>query len=62
MDDYRVKNFFYIPGIYPTNGPEACKYILQDSHCSILVVEDQKQLDKVGIICGGHKSNYLYIY
>ena len=34
-------------GIYPTNGPEACKYILEQSNCSILVVEDQVQLDKV---------------
>jgi hypothetical protein len=34
-------------GIYPTNGPEACKYMMIDSCCSILVVEDQKQLDKV---------------
>ena len=34
-------------GIYPTNGPEACKYILEHSKSNILVVEDQKQLDKV---------------
>lgn len=34
-------------GIYPTNGPEACQYILEQSKCSILVVEDQRQLDKV---------------
>jgi len=34
-------------GIYPTNGPEACKYILEDSTCSILVVEDDAQLNKV---------------
>ena len=34
-------------GIYPTNGTEACKYILEQSNCSILVVEDQVQLDKV---------------
>ena len=37
----------FATGIYPTNGPEACKYILEHSRCSILVVEDQKQLDKV---------------
>jgi len=36
-----------VAGIYPTNGTEACQYILQHSKCSILVVEDQKQLDKV---------------
>jgi len=34
-------------GIYPTNGPEACEYILKDSNCSILVVEDDNQLNKV---------------
>jgi len=37
----------FAAGIYPTNGPEACKYILDHSKCVILVVEDQKQLDKV---------------
>ena len=37
----------FATGIYPTNGPEACKYILEHSRCSILVVEDQKQLDKI---------------
>jgi len=34
-------------GIYPTNGTDACKYILDHCKCSILVVEDQKQLDKI---------------
>lgn len=34
-------------GIYPTNGKEACQYILDVSNCGILVVEDQKQLDKI---------------
>ena len=34
-------------GVYPTNGTEACKYILEQSNCSILVVENQMQLDKV---------------
>eukprot|EP00092_Neocalanus_flemingeri_P023238 GFUD01025198.1.p1 GENE.GFUD01025198.1~~GFUD01025198.1.p1 ORF type:complete len:664 (+),score=168.76 GFUD01025198.1:121-2112(+) len=37
----------FAAGIYPTNGTEACKYILEHSKCSILVVEDQKQLDKI---------------
>jgi hypothetical protein len=40
-----LKNFG--AGIYPTNGPEACKHMMVDSGCSIFVVEDQKQLDKV---------------
>jgi len=39
-------------GIYPTNGKEACKYILEVSKCSILVVEDQKQLEKIWDIRG----------
>lgn len=34
-------------GIYPTNGPEAVHYILEQSKCAVLVVEDQKQLDKI---------------
>jgi len=34
--------------IYLTNGPEACKYILEHSNYSIiLIVEDEKQLDKL---------------
>ena len=37
----------FATGIYPTNGSEACKYILEHSRCNILVVEDQKQLDKI---------------
>jgi len=39
-------------GIYPTNGTEACQFILNDSKCSILVVEDQKQLDKIWKVRG----------
>jgi len=34
-------------GIYPSNGPDACRYILENSNCRILVVEDQKQIDKI---------------
>ena len=37
----------FATGIYPTNGPDACKYILEHSKCNILVVEDQRQLDKI---------------
>ena len=37
----------FATGIYPTNGTEACKYILEHSKCNVLVVEDQKQLDKI---------------
>ena len=34
-------------GIYTTNSPEACYYILDDSKANIAVVENQKQLDKI---------------
>ena len=37
----------FATGIYPTNGPEAVRYILEHSKCNILVVEDQRQLDKI---------------
>ena len=37
----------FATGIYPTNGTDACKYILEHSKCNVLVVEDQKQLDKI---------------
>lgn len=34
-------------GIYPTSAKDACHYILEQSKCAILVVEDQRQLEKV---------------
>lgn len=34
-------------GIYTTNTPEACEYILKDSSSEIVVVENQLQLDKI---------------
>ena len=34
-------------GIYTTNSPEACKYIAINCRANILVVEDEKQLDKI---------------
>ena len=33
-------------GIYTTNNPEACKYIIEHCRADILVAEDAKQLDK----------------
>ena len=33
-------------GIYPTSSPDACRFIMQDCHANILVVEDDKQLAK----------------
>jgi long-subunit acyl-CoA synthetase (AMP-forming) len=34
-------------GIYPTNSTEACKYIAENCRANILVVEDEKQLEKI---------------
>ncbi|XP_034060842.1 long-chain-fatty-acid--CoA ligase ACSBG1 [Gymnodraco acuticeps] len=34
-------------GMYPTNSPEACQYVASDSKANIIVVENQKQLDKI---------------
>ncbi|XP_078541334.1 long-chain-fatty-acid--CoA ligase ACSBG1 isoform X2 [Lissotriton helveticus] len=34
-------------GIYSTNCPEACHYVASDSRANIIMVENQKQLDKV---------------
>ncbi|XP_068576804.1 long-chain-fatty-acid--CoA ligase ACSBG2-like [Cebidichthys violaceus] len=34
-------------GIYTTNSPEACQYVAANSEANILVVENQKQLDKI---------------
>ena len=34
-------------GIYTTNSPEACHYILENSRANIVMVENQMQLDKI---------------
>ena len=34
-------------GIYTTNTPEACHYILENCKANVVVVENQKQLDKI---------------
>lgn len=34
-------------GIYATNSPEACRYVLEDSECNICVVENNAQLQKI---------------
>ncbi|XP_067291957.1 long-chain-fatty-acid--CoA ligase ACSBG1 isoform X2 [Pseudorasbora parva] len=34
-------------GIYTTNSPEACLYVANDSRANVIVVENQKQLDKI---------------
>lgn len=33
-------------GVYPTNGPELCKHAIKTSNADIVVVEDEKQLQK----------------
>ncbi len=34
-------------GIYPTNAPPECQYVIDHSEAKILVVEDEEQLDKI---------------
>uniref|UniRef100_A0A671UC01 long-chain-fatty-acid--CoA ligase n=1 Tax=Sparus aurata TaxID=8175 RepID=A0A671UC01_SPAAU len=34
-------------GIYTTNSPEACQYVAANCEANVLVVEDQKQLNKI---------------
>ena len=34
-------------GIYPTNSVDACKFIAENCRANILVVEDEKQLEKI---------------
>ncbi|XP_043283439.1 long-chain-fatty-acid--CoA ligase ACSBG2-like isoform X2 [Venturia canescens] len=37
----------FATGIYTTNSPEACEFCAENSRANILVVEDNKQLDKI---------------
>lgn len=32
---------------YATNSPEACNYVASDSYSNIIVLENQKQLNKI---------------
>ena len=34
-------------GIYTTNSPEACKHVANNSRANVIVVEDDKQLEKI---------------
>ncbi|XP_063170458.1 long-chain-fatty-acid--CoA ligase ACSBG1 isoform X2 [Candoia aspera] len=36
-----------VTGIYTTSSPEACHYVAHDCRANIVVVENQKQLDKI---------------
>lgn len=48
-------------GIYTTNESEACKYIVDHSNAGLVVVENQKQLDKFVSIAGDLKNVKAYI-
>jgi long-subunit acyl-CoA synthetase (AMP-forming) len=37
----------FAAGIYTTNSPEACQYCAESSRANIIVVEDEKQLEKI---------------
>lgn len=37
-------------GIYTTNSPEACFYTADHSRANIIIVEDEKQLEKILVI------------
>ena len=38
---------FQSVGLYPTNSADANKFIINDCHCNILVLEDEKTLEKM---------------
>ncbi|KAK1327763.1 hypothetical protein QTO34_012671 [Cnephaeus nilssonii] len=42
-----------VTGIYTTSSPQACRYIARDSRANIIVVDAQKQLEKIlkGALC-----------
>lgn len=46
-----------ITGIYTTNSPDACHHILESSRTNILIVDDEKQMEKILKI--KHKLPYL---
>lgn len=50
-----------VTGIYTTNTPEACYYIAYDCKANIIVVENQKQLDKIMQVWGGCFCNFWVV-
>lgn len=46
-----IRMFFFLSGIscgiYLTNNADACKYIAEDCKMSIVVVDDETQLQKI---------------
>ena len=47
-------------GIYTTNSPEACQFVADDCKANVLVVENQKQLDKILQVLHGGLGIELY--
>lgn len=46
MDNlYNFRGF--AAGIYTTNSPDACQFCAENSRANIIVVEDNKQLEKI---------------
>ena len=46
--------------MYVTNVPEACWYVLNDCEANVVIVENQKQLDKIlQVSIGMHKYTLL---
>jgi long-subunit acyl-CoA synthetase (AMP-forming) len=37
-------------GIYATNSAEACQYVIQQANVSILIVENDQQLQKILLV------------
>lgn len=47
-----------LTGIYTTSSPEACQYIAYDCRANIIVVDTQKQLEKILKVWGKGGSSH----
>uniref|UniRef100_A0A8D0E2N4 Long-chain-fatty-acid--CoA ligase ACSBG2 n=1 Tax=Salvator merianae TaxID=96440 RepID=A0A8D0E2N4_SALMN len=48
-------------GIYTTNSPDACQYVAENCGANIIVVENDKQLQKIlEVRCGGNSTSPLW--
>lgn len=52
----RVSCSGIVTGIYTTSSPEACQYIAQDSRANIIVLDTQKQLEKILKVWGAGEA------
>jgi len=43
---FAVRRGFAV-GLYTTNSPDACHYVLENGSCQIVVVENETQLNKI---------------